>query len=316
MSPPTHQHAIYPFALDSSTLHAPPPPSSQPPPQWDWLVYTAATAFTNATQPQPSAYSAKVLSQLVTYVNTTGDHFPLSDHPECTGSAPPRAAADRARPVLGAFFAPLLIAAPPPAFVEQRAAISAFLDAHPAAAAHGGAPLAPIQAASAPAIAQRATGPALSWFSASDTHLGHDPKAPNGTVTTSYQKNVWAITEMNGLPSAAWPNSTWPASLGGGPVLPPAGVTISGDLIDSADSPGTQVNSCNQWQNFTALYGLDGTDGLLKYKCYEGRGECRRGGAFLSRDVRTCLITTPPLPSLVTTTTNPPLPTLQETMTD
>jgi len=193
-----------------------------------------------------------VLAQLVTFVNTTGDRFPLTDHPECTGTSP-RAAADRARPVLGAFFAPLLLAAPPPAFVEQRAAVAAFLA--------GVAPAAP--------AARAAAAPRLTWFSASDTHLGHDPATPNGTVVTSVTKNEWAIDEMNALPGSA---SAWPAALGGGPVGEPAGVTISGDLIDGGDAPGTAVNGCNQWANFTSLYGLRASDGRLRYNVYEGRG--------------------------------------------
>ena len=91
--------------------------------KWDWLAYTAATMFTNATPPAPSAYSAHVLDQIVFFANTTSSRFPLSDHPECVGAFPPAAAADRARPVLGAFFAPLLIASPSANFVEQRAAV-------------------------------------------------------------------------------------------------------------------------------------------------------------------------------------------------
>jgi len=112
------------------------------------------------------------------------------------------------------------------------------------------------------------SGQKLSWFSASDTHLGYDVGPTPDNITTSYEKNVWAINEMNRLPG----NDTWPASLGGGAVLVPVGVTVSGDLIDNGLGTGTEVNGCNQWQNFTALYGLDGTDGLLKYKLYESRG--------------------------------------------
>ena len=52
----------------------------------------------------------------------------------------------------------------------------------------------------------------------------------------------------------------------------PRGVTISGDLIDAGGSPETEENGCAQWTNFTALYGLNGTDGVLKYRTYEGRG--------------------------------------------
>ena len=43
------------------------------------------------------------------------------------GAYPPAAAADRARPVLGAFYAPLLIASPSPNFVSERAAVKAVL---------------------------------------------------------------------------------------------------------------------------------------------------------------------------------------------
>jgi hypothetical protein len=145
--------------------------------------------------------------------------------------------------VLGAFYAPLLVAAPPKGFAGERERMRAHL-----ARAAGAAPAA-----------------VLSWFSASDTHLGHDPALPNGTVVTSFTKNVWAISEMNGLPG-----TVWPAALGGGPVAAPAGVTVSGDLIDAGDAPGTAVNGCLQWANFTALYGLKGGDGLLKYRVYEG----------------------------------------------
>ena len=130
---------------------------------------------------------------------------------------------------------------------------------------------------------------ALSWFAASDTHLGHDVGPSADNVTTSYTKNVWAITEMNALPG----NDTWPAALGGGPVLPPVGVTVSGDLIDAGVAPGSAVNGCNQWANFTALFGLDGTDGLLHYRVYEGRGN--HDGPN----------TTNPLPRDCTTTTAP-----------
>ena len=71
---------------------------------------------------------------------------------------------------------------------------------------------------------------------------------------------------MNSLPGTAWP-----VALGGGTVATPLGVTVSGDLIDAGDAPGSQVNGCHQWANFTALYGLTGTEGLLKYRVYVRR---------------------------------------------
>ena len=126
----------------------------------------------------------------------------------------------------------------------------------------------------AAAAAAAAASAVLSWYGASDTHLGHDVGPAGGPVTTSYAKNLAAITEMNALWASpcATANCSWPAALGGGPVSPPSGVVISGDLIDAGDAPASAVNGCNQWHNFTALYGLDGTDGVLRTRVYEGRG--------------------------------------------
>ena len=123
------------------------------------------------------------------------------------------------------------------------------------------------------AAAGQAAG-SVAWFAASDTHLGHDVGPKNGTVVSSLEKNKNAITEMNALwaQPCGTANCTWPAALGGGPVKEPRGVVISGDLIDNGGGAASQVNGCNQWFNFTALYGFNGTDGLLRSKCYEGRG--------------------------------------------
>jgi hypothetical protein len=93
--------------------------------KWDWLVYTAALDYTNTSTPSPSAWSTRVFEQLYAFANTTSSRFPLSDHPSCIGAAPPAAAADRARPVLGAFFAPLLVAQPSEAVLGQWRAIRA-----------------------------------------------------------------------------------------------------------------------------------------------------------------------------------------------
>lgn len=125
----------------------------------------------------------------------------------------------------------------------------------------------------APNALRRPLAPAgtLAWFAASDTHLGHDPVPQNGSaVMTSYAKNAACIAEMMRLPTSG---EQWPASLGGGAVSAPALLTISGDLIDDGDGSGAEVNGCHQWANFTALFGLDGTDGLLRgVRVYEGRG--------------------------------------------
>ena len=119
-----------------------------------------------------------------------------------------------------------------------------------------------------------AAAAALSWYAASDTHLGHDVGPKNGSVTSSYEKNVAAVREMNALwaTPCGTINCTWPAALGGGAVQPPQGVVISGDLIDNGSGPATEINGCNQWKNFTAIFGMTGSDGLLKTPLYEGRG--------------------------------------------
>jgi len=95
--------------------------------KFDWLTYTAALMYTNSSPPLPSSYSTFVLNQVSFFANTTNGHFPLTDHPECNGNFPPQAAADRARPVLGAFFAPLLISQPSVNFVQERKKIQDFL---------------------------------------------------------------------------------------------------------------------------------------------------------------------------------------------
>lgn len=128
---------------------------------------------------------------------------------------------------------------------------------------------------------------ALTWIAASDTHLGHDV-GPGANFTTSYTKNVWAITEMNSIPGESElprylvgyvctlptpnPGESWPASLGGGVIAEPTGVTVSGDLLDGGVNPSTDYDGCAQWVNFTALYGLNGSDGLVRFRTYEGRG--------------------------------------------
>jgi hypothetical protein len=109
----------------------------------------------------------------------------------------------------------------------------------------------------------------VTFFAASDTHLGHDAGPTPDNITTAYEKNVWAIDEMNSLPT----NGTqWPEVLGGGNVGTPFGVTISGDLIDGGVNPATNYDGCAQWVNFTNLFGLDGTDGRLRFRVFEGRG--------------------------------------------
>lgn len=103
---------------------------------------------------------------------------------------------------------------------------------------------------------------ALTWFGASDVHFGHDVVAKDNSTTTALELNIAAVAEMNSAPN----NATWPDALGGGVVSTPVGLVITGDLVDNG------YTESYEWRNFTAVYGLDGTDGLNKFKTYEGRG--------------------------------------------
>lgn len=68
----------------------------------------------------------------------------------------------------------------------------------------------------------------LSFFGASDVHFGHDVKAKDNSTTTSLELNIAAVHEMNALPNNV--SVTWPAALGGGGVLTPRGLIITGAL--------------------------------------------------------------------------------------
>ena len=63
--------------------------------------------------------------------------------------------------------------------------------------------------------------------------------------------------------------SAWPDTLGGGPIEKPRAVLVLGDLIDDGDLKGQTETQWNQW---VADFGLDGTDGLLRFPVFEGWG--------------------------------------------
>ena len=67
--------------------------------------------------------------------------------------------------------------------------------------------------------------------------------------------------------------ATWPAALGGGAVAKPRGVVVLGDCIDDGDKVVKGKNvSAEQYASFVADFGLDGTDGRLKFPVFEGWG--------------------------------------------
>ena len=65
----------------------------------------------------------------------------------------------------------------------------------------------------------------------------------------------------------------WPGKLGGDAIQRPRGVVVLGDCIDDGDKVrrGRDYTAA-QYKSFVADFGLDGTDGLLNYRVYEGWG--------------------------------------------
>ena len=98
----------------------------------------------------------------------------------------------------------------------------------------------------------------LTFIVTSDSHYEAVEKVERN------DRNLVTIERMNQITSAEWP-----AKLGGGPIGEPRGVLALGDLIDDGDKVGeTEI----QWQHFVDQFGLDGTDGKLKYPVFEGFG--------------------------------------------
>ncbi|CAN5437963.1 metallophosphoesterase [soil metagenome] len=77
-------------------------------------------------------------------------------------------------------------------------------------------------------------------------------------------RNKVSIERMNAIPGTLWPDK-----LGGGKIGIPRGVLALGDLIDDGDK---RDETSLQWRHFEKQFGLDGTDGLLKYPVFEGWG--------------------------------------------
>ncbi|MEZ6058253.1 MAG: metallophosphoesterase [Planctomycetaceae bacterium] len=98
----------------------------------------------------------------------------------------------------------------------------------------------------------------LTFFATSDSHyeaVQHVERNDRNRVT---------IERMNVMPGRPWPDK-----LGGGEIGNPRGILALGDLIDDGDKAlETEV----EWRHFETHFGLDGTDGLLKFPVYEGWG--------------------------------------------
>jgi len=82
------------------------------------------------------------------------------------------------------------------------------------------------------------------------------------------ERNRVTIDQMNSIADVAWP-----AELGGDAIDAPRGVLLLGEVIDDGDRMKEGKNQTEiQYRYFVNDFGLDGTDGRLKYRVFEGWG--------------------------------------------
>jgi hypothetical protein len=91
----------------------------------------------------------------------------------------------------------------------------------------------------------------LTFYAVSDVHFG--------------QSSAWKDGNRAAMPG--WlntlPGTHYPESVGGGPVAPPRGILVPGDLINSVDTA--------LWKRYIADYGVNG-EGRIKHPVYDGLG--------------------------------------------
>ena len=104
----------------------------------------------------------------------------------------------------------------------------------------------------------------VTFLSTSDSHY----REPDHRLGHHNDFNRATVLEMNRISELDWPEKS-----GGGKIAKPRGVIMPGDLIDDGDRAENGRNlSGEQFKLFAADFGLDGTDGLLKYPVFEGWG--------------------------------------------
>lgn len=113
-----------------------------------------------------------------------------------------------------------------------------------------------------PASAAERPGRNVTFISTSDSHYREAERKEQN------ERNHLTILEINEITKR-----TWPEKLGGDPIQPPRGVVMLGDCIDDGDRviDGKHV-SPEQYKAFVADFGLDGTDGALKFPVFETWG--------------------------------------------
>ena len=102
----------------------------------------------------------------------------------------------------------------------------------------------------------------ITFISTSDSHYREVERKEQT------ERNHITILEMNQVN-----NLNWPEKLGGEKIQKPRGVVMLGDCVDDGDRVinGKHVTP-EQNQFFLADFGLDGTDGVLKYPVFETWG--------------------------------------------
>ena len=102
----------------------------------------------------------------------------------------------------------------------------------------------------------------ITFISTSDSHYREVERKEQT------ERNHITILEMNQVT-----NLNWPDKLGGEKIQKPRGVVMLGDCIDDGDRVinGKHVTP-EQNRFFLADFGLDGTDGVLKYPVFETWG--------------------------------------------
>jgi hypothetical protein len=133
-------------------------------------------------------------------------------------------------------------------------------------------------AVSIPAVWARARDAAadadrVCFFFVSDTHFLADKDNPDRLDERSATANRRLIDVLNRLPGTAIPADA-AGGAGGGVVAAPRGVIHGGDLIDTGDKTGPAAAAMQRtdWKACTDAFGLDGTDGRLRYPVYEIHG--------------------------------------------
>ena len=107
------------------------------------------------------------------------------------------------------------------------------------------------------------------FFVIGDTHYLADEESPQILHERSRRLTTGHVETLKKLPG-----STIPDTAGGGVVAQPRGLIHAGDLIDSGDKQGAnwEKMQATEWKAFTSDFGIDGTDGRLKYPVFEVYG--------------------------------------------